>query len=147
MERTLRLITCDDAFRAHLIQGALDNEGIPSVIHNENTSNVMRGFVSNLSGVDVLVYEADYQKALDLLEQNQMVGEQLKFCPVCGSEDIRFGLKKGKRLRAFFAAILALLSATPPGTAHWEWHCRRCGARFEQPVSRTHVSEKKDGNC
>ena len=114
MERTLRLITCDDAFRAHLIQGALDNEGIPSVIHNENTSNVMRGFVSNLSGVDVLVYEADYllvyeadyQKALDILEQNQMVGEQLKYCPFCGSDDIKFGLKKGKRLRTFFAAIL-----------------------------------------
>ena len=100
MERTVKLITCDDAFRAHLIQGALENEGIPSVIHNENTSNVMRGFVSNLSGVDVLVYEADYQKALDLLEQNQMIGEQLKYCPSCGSDDIRFGLRKGKRLRA-----------------------------------------------
>ena len=144
MEKTVKLITCDDAFRAHLIQGALDNEGIPSVIHNENTSNVMRGFVSNLSGVDVLVYEADHQKALAILEQNQMVGEQLKYCPFCGSDDIKFGLKKGKRLRTFFAAILALLSLTPPGTAHWEWHCRRCGARFEQPVSWSHRPEKED---
>ncbi len=144
MERTLRLITCDDAFRAHLIQGALDNEGIPSVIHNENTSNVMRGFVSNLSGVDVLVYEADYRKALDLLEQNQMIGEQLKYCPSCGSDDIRFGLRKGKRLRAVWAALLSALSFAPPGTAHWEWHCRQCGARFEQPVSRSHRPEKKD---
>lgn len=144
MERTVKLITCDDAFRAHLIQGALDNEGIPSVIHNENTSNVMRGFVSNLSGVDVLVYEADYQKALDLLEQNQMVGEQLKYCPSCGSDDIRFGLRKGKRLRAVWAALLSALSFAPPGTAHWEWHCRQCGARFEQPVSRSHRPEKKD---
>ena len=144
MEKTVKLITCDDAFRAHLIQGALDNEGIPSVIHNENTSNVMRGFVSNLSGVDVLVYEADHQKALDILEQNQMVGEQLKYCPFCGSDDIKFGLKKGKRLRTFFAAILALLSLTPPSTAHWEWHCRRCGARFEQPVSWSHRPEKED---
>ena len=144
MEKTVKLITCDDAFRAHLIQGALDNEGIPSVIHNENTSNVMRGFVSNLSGVDVLVYEADYQKALDLLEQNQMIGEQLKYCPSCGSDDIRFGLRKGKRLRAVWAALLSALSFAPPGTAHWEWHCRQCGARFEQPVSRSHRPEKKD---
>lgn len=144
MERTVKLITCDDAFRAHLIQGALENEGIPSVIHNENTSSVMRGFVSNLSGVDVLVYEADYRKALDLLEQNQMIGEQLKYCPSCGSDDIRFGLRKGKRLRAVWAALLSALSFAPPGTAHWEWHCRQCGARFEQPVSRSHRPEKKD---
>ena len=144
MEKTVKLIACDDAFRAHLIQGALDNEGIPSVIHNENTSNVMRGFVSNLSGVDVLVYEADYRKALDLLEQNQMIGEQLKYCPSCGSDDIRFGLRKGKRLRAVWAALLSALSFAPPGTAHWEWHCRQCGARFEQPVSRSHRPEKKD---
>lgn len=144
MERTVKLITCDDAFRAHLIQGALENEGIPSVIHNENTSNVMRGFVSNLSGVDVLVYEADYRKALDLLEQNQMIGEQLKYCPSCGSDDIRFGLRKGKRLRAVWAALLSALSFAPPGTAHWEWHCRQCGARFEQPVSWSHRPEKED---
>ena len=144
MERTVKLITCDDAFRAHLIQGALENEGIPSVIHNENTSNVMRGFVSNLSGVDVLVYEADYQKALDLLERNQMIGEQLKYCPACGSDDIRFGLRKGKRLRAVWAALLSALTFAPPGTAHWEWHCRQCGARFEQPVSRGYRPEKED---
>ena len=104
----------------------------------------MRGFVSNLSGVDVLVYEADYRKALDLLEQNQMRGEQLKYCPSCGSDDIRFGLRKGKRLRAVWAALLSALSFAPPGTAHWEWHCRQCGARFEQPVSRSHRPEKKD---
>ena len=30
--KTRKLITCDDAFRAHLIQGALENEGIFSVL-------------------------------------------------------------------------------------------------------------------
>ena len=43
--RTVRLTTCDDAFQAHVIQGALENEGIASVLHNENTSNVLRGLV------------------------------------------------------------------------------------------------------
>ena len=57
--KTRKLITCNDAFRARLIQGALENEGIPSVLHNENTSNVLRGFVSNVSGVYVFFYEDD----------------------------------------------------------------------------------------
>ena len=42
--KTVRLITCDGAFQARLIQGALENEGIASVLHNENTSNILRGF-------------------------------------------------------------------------------------------------------
>lgn len=33
--KTVRLITCDGAFQARLIQGALENEGIASVLHNE----------------------------------------------------------------------------------------------------------------
>ena len=95
--KTRKLITCTDDFQARLIQGALENEGIPSALHNENTSNVLRGFVVNVSGVDIFVYEDDYEAAMALLERNQMVPEQLKYCPQCGSADIRLRLKRGKR--------------------------------------------------
>lgn len=30
--KTVKLITCDDAFQAHIIQGALANEGIDSML-------------------------------------------------------------------------------------------------------------------
>ena len=30
--KTVKLITCDDAFQAHIIQGALANEGIDSLL-------------------------------------------------------------------------------------------------------------------
>lgn len=46
--KTVKLITCDDAFQAHVIQGALKNEGIASVLHNENMSSVMRGYVRDV---------------------------------------------------------------------------------------------------
>lgn len=49
--KTVKLITCDDAFQAHVIQGALKNEGIASVLHNENMSSVMRGYVRDVTGV------------------------------------------------------------------------------------------------
>ena len=51
--KTVKLITCDDAFQAHVIQGALKNEGIASVLHNENMSSVMRGYVRDVTGVDI----------------------------------------------------------------------------------------------
>ncbi len=138
--KTRKLITCNDDFQARLIQGALENEGIPSALHNENTSNVLRGFVSNVSGVDIFVYEDDYEAALALLERNQMVPEQLKYCPQCGSADIRLRLKRGKRWRAALATVMTMLTAAPPGTEHWEYVCSRCGARFNTPVARTEES-------
>ena len=134
--KVVKLITCDEAFRAHVIRGALENEGIVSILHNEHTSNVLRGYGSDIAGVDVLVYEEDYDRALLLLEQNQMVPEQLKYCPCCGSDEIKPVLKKRHKVRAMVAAVVSALSAAPPGTEHWEYVCGKCGARFEKPVAK-----------
>lgn len=134
--KTVKLITCNDAFQAHIIQGALANEEIASLLHNENMSTVMRGYIGDISGVDVLVDEDDYDKAIRLLERNQMIPEQLKYCPSCGSSEIKFILRKGHRLRAVMATILSIMAAAPPGTDHWEYVCKECGTRFEKPVAR-----------
>ncbi len=134
--KTVRLITCDGAFQARLIQGALENEGIASVLHNENTSNILRGFTPTISGVDIFVYEDDYERAMALLERNQMIPEQLKYCPCCHSPYIKFVLKKSHSFRAFMAAIFSILAGAPPGTTHWEYVCKDCGAHFETPTAR-----------
>ena len=96
--------------------------------------------MANVSGVDIFVYEDDYEAAMALLERNQMVPEQLKYCPQCGSADIRLRLKRGKRWRAALATVMTMLTAAPPGTEHWEYVCSRCGARFNTPVARTEES-------
>ena len=46
--------------QAHIFQGALENEGIESLLHNENLSSLLKSCVSNISGVDIFVYEKDY---------------------------------------------------------------------------------------
>lgn len=114
----------------------MENEGIVSVLHNENMSNVMRGYGSEIAGVDVLVYEEDYDKALLLLEQNRMIPEQSRYCPHCGSDEIKFVLKKSHRVRAVVAAAISALSAAPPGTEYWEYVCSKCGTHFEKPVPK-----------
>ena len=139
--KTVKLITCDDAFQAHVIQGALKNEGIAAVLHNENMSSVMRGYVRDVTGVYIFVYEDEYDNALRRLERNQMIPEQLRYCPHCGSEEIKFVLKKSHRVRAVVAAVIAALSAAPPGTEHWEYVCRKCGTHFEKPVAKGTVEE------
>ena len=47
--------------QAHIFQGALENEGIESLLHNENLSSLLKSCVSNISGVDIFVYEKDYE--------------------------------------------------------------------------------------
>ncbi len=134
--RTVRLITCDDSFQANLIKGALENEGIPVILHNEHTSDVMRGYIREASTVDVLVDEHDSERALQLLERNQMIPERLNRCPHCHSDQIMFVLKKKHRFRAILAGFLALLAASSPGTEHWEYVCKQCGAHFDKPVGK-----------
>ncbi len=134
--RTVRLITCDDSFQANLIKGALENEGIPVILHNEHTSDVMRGYIREASTVDILVDEHDSERALQLLERNQMIPERLNRCPHCHSDQIMFVLKKKHRFRAILAGFLALLAASSPGTEHWEYVCKQCGAHFDKPVGK-----------
>lgn len=134
--RTVRLITCDDSFQANLIKGALENEGIPVILHNEHTSDVMRGYIREASTVDILVDEHDSERALQLLERNQMIPERLNRCPHCHSDQIMFVLKKKHRFRAILAGFLALLAASSPGTEHWEYVCKQCGTHFDKPVGK-----------
>ena len=55
--KTVRLITCNNAMQAHILQGALENEGIESILHNENFSSLYSGCINNISGVDFFLYE------------------------------------------------------------------------------------------
>lgn len=133
--KTVKLITCDDAVKAHILQGALENEGIESMLCNENFSTLYKGTASSISGVDLLVVEEDYDKAVQVLRDNGSWQEELTLCPHCGSSDIRLTLKKGKRWRAIGAAILSALTATPSGNNHWNYTCNQCRKVFEIPVS------------
>ena len=69
--KTVKLITCNDAMKAHILQGALENEGIESILHNENFSTLYKSCVSNIAGVDILVAEEEYDKAIQVLRDNQ----------------------------------------------------------------------------
>ena len=62
--KTVKLITCNDAMKAHILQGALENEGIESILHNENFSTLYKSCVSSIAGVDILVADEDYEKAV-----------------------------------------------------------------------------------
>ena len=141
--RTVKLMTCNDAIKAHILQGALENEGIESVLHNENFSSLYTGLTSNISGVDIFVAEEDYENAVQVLKDNQSWPEELLLCPYCGSSDIKLRLKKGGRARAVSAAIISMLAIVPPGNNHWEYTCKQCKKTFDTPVSEVKPIEEE----
>jgi hypothetical protein len=59
---TRKLITCNNAIEAHLVQGRLAEEGIQSILAGE----IMRNYPPT-SGVNVLVREQDYQRAIEII--------------------------------------------------------------------------------
>ena len=142
--KTVKLITCNDAMKAHILQGALENEGIESILHNENFSTLYKSCVSNIAGVDILVADEDYENAVQVLRDNDSWPEELTLCPYCGSSDIQLVLRKGKRWRALGAAIISALMVTPPGDNHWNYTCKQCHKTFEMPVSKFNPSAETE---
>ena len=116
--KTVKLITCNDAMKAHILQGALENEGIESILHNENFSTLYKSCVSSIAGVDILVADEDYENAVQVLKDNDSWPEELTLCPYCGSSDI------------------SALMVIPPGDNHWNYTCKQCHKNFEMPVAK-----------
>ena len=67
--RTVRLITCNTSFGAHVLKNALEAEGIPSALHNENVTNLYGGMISAFSGVDIFVYDKDLERAKQIINK------------------------------------------------------------------------------
>lgn len=142
--KTVKLITCNDAMKAHILQGALENEGIESILHNENFSTLYKSCVSSIAGVDILVADDDYEKAVQVLRDNQSWPEELTLCPYCGSSDIKFRLKKDRgcvlSVRQYFPCWRQplreiIIGNILPG---------QCQRTFEVPVAKFPSSEEKE---
>ncbi len=126
--KTIRLITCESPIEANIIKGRLESEGIHCFITNENFSNLMPHYNRILdSGVQVIVSEVDYQKAIDLLELNQ---EKAILCPHCQSKNISITLGNNW-FRKTIVILLSMLFFIPFNNINSTYHCRDCKADFK----------------
>lgn len=131
--QTVTLTTCDNAAEAHLLQGALANAGIGSVLTNEYTASTLPNLCGMMGmGVTVVVLAKDYDRARQLLNTLSPASGQ-PCCPYCGSTDIGTSLGRRRGLKAFFA-FLSLLAWTPLGNIKTSYRCRRCGEDFSKPA-------------
>ena len=103
--QTVTLTTCDNAAEAHLLQGALANAGIESVLTNEYTASTLPNLCGMMGmGVTVVVLAKDYDRARQLLNTLSPASGQ-PCCPYCGSTDIGTSLGRRRGLKAFLRSF------------------------------------------
>lgn len=68
-DKTVVLTTCKNVMHAHILKGALENEGIPSILQNELSAFVALQGIDY--GVQILVFEKDLDRAKVILENDQ----------------------------------------------------------------------------
>ena len=123
----IRLMTCDNAIKANIIKGHLKNEGIEAFTTNENFTNLMPHYNRILnSGVQIMIFDTDYDKASEILKLN--IKEE-HICPNCQSKNIKFSLGKNK-IRKIFVIIFSLLTTTPFNNLKSVYKCKDCQTEF-----------------
>ncbi len=120
-------MTFDSPIEAHLVKGRLENEGIPCFVTNENFSNLMPHYNRILdSGVQLMIRETDYNKAVTLLELNK---EKELVCPHCNSTNIKIFLGKNWPQKVV-VIIVSLFSFVPFNNINATYLCRDCRTEF-----------------
>lgn len=125
--KTVIITSCNNSVEAKLVQGNLANEGIESMISNENYTSLypnMNGAMG--SGIQILVDENDTERALKVIQGN----DRTVHCPSCNSADVNQLIKKNM-LKVVGIMILSLFSSSAFGNVEQKYHCNECGAEFE----------------
>ncbi|MBN1116840.1 MAG: DUF2007 domain-containing protein [Bacteroidales bacterium] len=126
---TRTLLICNNIQEAHILKGRLANEGIPALVANDNFTNLLPVYNGMLgAGIQILVYEEDWDKASKLLKINDFA-ESCKICPNCGSANIKFGIGRNSTIK-FFGIILSLLAFIPFGNIRGSYYCKDCHTEF-----------------
>lgn len=144
MHNLVTIQTFDTYLPAQILKGRLESEGIPCHLKDEQ-SVTMYWFWSNaLGGVKVQVFEADKERAEEVIRNTVLLNEaeqtrpgfwdeddieQLdpgnRICIHCGSKNTR---RHGYRKRSAFLSILLL--GFPLMFRSDKWHCFHCGEDF-----------------
>ncbi len=120
-------MTCESAIEANIIKGRLENEGIFCFVANENFSNLMPNYNRVLdSGAQIIINQADYQKASELLKLNI---EKEIICPNCQSKNINISLGK-HWLKKIFFILISLFSSVPFNNINNIYYCKDCKTEF-----------------
>lgn len=127
---------CNDPFEAQVIRGRLEDAGILACVINENINTVLP-YATAMPDmcVQVVVAEADVERALSLLAENDGKEATVPVCPRCGSKEVAYGFwgsKSGwKKLLSVLVLPFAALMGNSVGNLQNHYYCRKCHCEFK----------------
>ena len=125
--KTVILTSCNNSVEAKLIQGNLANEGIESMIFNENYTSLYPNMGGAMgSGIQIFVNEEDAERALKVINAN----DRSVHCTSCDSADVNQIVSKNI-LKSVAILIWSFFSSSPFGNVKAKYHCNVCGKDFE----------------
>lgn len=122
--------TFSDYVEAHIVMGALQNEGIKCWLKDENIVTINPLFTNAVGGIKLMVAEDQQQDARKILQQLDEEKKKKYTCTHCGSSNIQFITSNRKPVN-WFSKIAGLFLLNHPIGAKQIWHCFDCGGEFE----------------
>jgi predicted RNA-binding Zn-ribbon protein involved in translation (DUF1610 family) len=126
------LYSFDNYMDANLRMMHLQEEGINCWLKDENTVTIDPILSNAIGGIKLMVHEAQYERAADLLRTMLNKEKHHRPCPECGSLNVEFIITNRKAanwLSAFTTFFLGDFAMAP----HKAFHCFDCGKEFQDP--------------
>lgn len=133
-----------DPMLAQIERGKLMDNGIQCFIADENVAVINPFYNNAIGGIKLKVFQRDVEQCEVILAQHDEMpledmpldetndaGEAVH-CPYCNSDNVRYGDATEKKY-AWWAIIIAFLSAALPFYSRKAWHCFNCGKDFKEP--------------
>lgn len=127
----------DDILEAEIDREVLETNGIMAVVLNENTSNVIPLSYAIISlRPHIAVSESNAKAAAEILEFDITDNStNIKTCPHCGSDKLKFGFSNNNRFGRKFTKIFLIANLLIGGGGRGKilevFQCEECGKEFK----------------
>ena len=127
----LQLRSYDSYITANLHLQQLEAEGIRAYLQDENTVTINPALSAAIGGIKLVVYEAQFSRAVEIINAIEDTYRQSLPCPRCGSLTIH-SVTDTKNAVNWFSAIITSLFGNYAVSVNTIYRCFTCGYEMDQ---------------
>ena len=120
----------DNYIPAHLMLQRLEEEGIKAYLMDEHTVTIDPILSNAIGGIKLMIYEEQFERAIELITGFEQAYKQAKSCPNCGSKDIHY-ITQPNNVTNWFTAVATWLFGNYAVSFKKVYKCSDCGFESE----------------
>ena len=130
--RIVPLKRFDNSFQANIVKGRLETEGIECFLTNDNLTTLFPQFTNLMGmGIDLMVSEENYEKAIEILNEKKEQSSAMTMCPNCNSENIKKKYSK-YNFPKWIVFVFSILVYLPFVHSKYTYVCMDCKTEFSE---------------